>query len=502
MAKKFETRRVTEVLLALLSQAGKTKRPVWLLAILVPPLAYATPLIRDNWVAEYPASQSDENAAASGSVCVLCHSASSTSEWNAYGWALRGNGQNFGALEGTDSDTDPNTASNLDEINAGTQPGWTDGANNSVFDAGGLINSNASPPAGIGGTLDPAPNSPPQGEITTPADPVTQILPGQSVNFTATASDPENDPLTHLWTFGAGSGAADSNVEDPGNIIFNNPGVFVVSYTVDDGEFTATDTRTIIVAAPEQEITLDYDLFSGSLTRRIDTPDPAEDTFLSGPISFAPVTMMAGSNRLRITVNFRSPIGTQDLLIEALGTGPNRPETFASRIAGDCADGINACSHDFGPGIVFSNSAGDVGNASSTMALNIELINATGTFGGGFVNPFDYTEGTGVHGANPLQAPFACSNSPPDQCTVGAQFPDFVDGQDSVSFQGIVLDVVFGNSAGAFAPVTVDTVAFNLLGANLQSRGPQQIPTLNFWSLLIFGTLLLLVLRRHLVARH
>ncbi|WNM58152.1 PKD domain-containing protein [Candidatus Nitrospira allomarina] len=85
-------------------------------------------------------------------------------------------------------------------------------------------------PQGGGGPVNQAPN----GVINTPSGAQT-IQVGQTVTFTGTGTDPEpNLPLTHRWTFGAGSGIADRTVEDPGAITFTTAGVFTVTYTVTD----------------------------------------------------------------------------------------------------------------------------------------------------------------------------------------------------------------------------------------------------------------------------
>ena len=93
-------------------------------------------------------------------------------------------------------------------------------------------------------------NIAPNGVIDTPGGNVT-INVGQSVNFAGTGSDPDNNlPLTYLWMFGAGSGAANSTAADPGQVQFNTAGVFNVSFTVTDslGLSDATPaSRTITV---------------------------------------------------------------------------------------------------------------------------------------------------------------------------------------------------------------------------------------------------------------
>ena len=77
-------------------------------------------------------------------------------------------------------------------------------------------------------------NQAPNGVIDLPAGPQT-INAGDSVTFNGTGTDPDNNlPLTHLWTFGAGSGVANSTQEDPGPVQFNTAGTFTVTYTVTD----------------------------------------------------------------------------------------------------------------------------------------------------------------------------------------------------------------------------------------------------------------------------
>ena len=95
-------------------------------------------------------------------------------------------------------------------------------------------------------------NQAPNGVIDLPGNNQT-INAGDSVNFTCTGTDPDNNtPLTYLWNFGAGSGISDSTVKNPGNIQFNNVGTFVVTCTVTDSlglSDPMPDTRTITVQA-------------------------------------------------------------------------------------------------------------------------------------------------------------------------------------------------------------------------------------------------------------
>ena len=107
-------------------------------------------------------------------------------------------------------------------------------------DAAGKVAADAVRVTDMGATGNQAPDS----VIDTPAGGVTNILVGQTVNFTGTGSDPEDGSsnLTYLWQFGSGSGIADSNVQDPGTVQFDNAGVFTVSFTVTDSQGLADPT--------------------------------------------------------------------------------------------------------------------------------------------------------------------------------------------------------------------------------------------------------------------
>jgi hypothetical protein len=77
-------------------------------------------------------------------------------------------------------------------------------------------------------------NQAPNSVINTPTQDMT-INVGDTVNFTGSGSDPDNNlPLTFLWNFGTGSGVPNSTLEDPGAVQFNNPGTYMVTFTVSD----------------------------------------------------------------------------------------------------------------------------------------------------------------------------------------------------------------------------------------------------------------------------
>jgi PKD repeat protein len=70
------------------------------------------------------------------------------------------------------------------------------------------------------------------------------IVQGESVNFQGLVAG-GMAPLVYSWNFGAG-GPSGSSVEDPGNITFDNPGMYTVTFTVTDAN-NDVKTATVIV---------------------------------------------------------------------------------------------------------------------------------------------------------------------------------------------------------------------------------------------------------------
>lgn len=90
---------------------------------------------------------------------------------------------------------------------------------------------------------------PPSGVIISPIGTQT-ITQGGSVSFAGGGNDPAGTALSYLWTFGSGSGIADSTAQVPGSKTFNNVGTFTVTLTVtneDDVSDPHPPSRTIIV---------------------------------------------------------------------------------------------------------------------------------------------------------------------------------------------------------------------------------------------------------------
>ena len=127
----------------------------------------ATPAMAESsylstWRNRYPSSQSDDIIiSGTGSSCQLCHGTpGSGSAFNAYGWKMRelkntmSLSAAIAACEPFDSDLDPTGSDNLTEISADAQPGWTAGANNTIYFKNGSTQSGQNPP-NILGDLDP-----------------------------------------------------------------------------------------------------------------------------------------------------------------------------------------------------------------------------------------------------------------------------------------------------------------------------------------------------------
>ncbi|MBC2717235.1 MAG: PKD domain-containing protein [Desulfobacteraceae bacterium] len=92
-------------------------------------------------------------------------------------------------------------------------------------------------------------SDPPNGTIDTPIGDVT-LGKGQSVHFTGTGTDTNGTVASYIWNFDGG--ALNSTKEDPGDVTFNAPGIYTITFTVTDNDGLTDptpDTRTITVNA-------------------------------------------------------------------------------------------------------------------------------------------------------------------------------------------------------------------------------------------------------------
>jgi len=220
-------------------------------ALLASPGAFAFNACLQEFTNTYPASQSDD--ALGADACLLCHTTSFS--FNPYGAVLAASGTGctsaafadvLASVESLDSDHsgDVPVHSNIDEINAGTQPGWcvtgTTGCNNS-----------GTPPANI--ALDPEPpaptNNPP---VADAGGPYSGEAGTTLIQFDGSGSmDPDDNAITFEWEFGDGSTATEMMPTHT----YGSAGNFEVKLVVDDGQVKSEPSITsAAISAPPANI--------------------------------------------------------------------------------------------------------------------------------------------------------------------------------------------------------------------------------------------------------
>jgi PKD repeat protein len=220
-------------------------------ALLASPGAFAFNACLQEFTNTYPASQSDD--ALGADACLLCHTTSFS--FNPYGAVLAASGTGctsaafadvLASVESLDSDHsgDVPVHSNIDEINAGTQPGWcvtgTTGCNNS-----------GTPPANI--ALDPEPpaptNNPP---VADAGGPYSGEAGTTLIQFDGSGSmDPDDNAITFEWEFGDGSTAT----EEMPTHTYRSAGNYEVRLVVDDGQVKSEPSITsAVISAPPANI--------------------------------------------------------------------------------------------------------------------------------------------------------------------------------------------------------------------------------------------------------
>lgn len=206
-----------------------------------------------TWQGVYPDSATDDNLA---DVCLLCHGGSDRGTWNPYGWDVRllmfqgqAISQAIVSAQPDDSDLDPTGSSNLDEITANSQPGWTGGNSNTIYDSNGILLTGQPPAALVAGDYDPGPaNVPPTADANGPYSGTV----GVAVTFDGSAStDPDGSIVSYDWDFGDGTSAVDAGATP--THIYNVDSTFNVALTVtDNAGATGVDTTTATIGLGNQ----------------------------------------------------------------------------------------------------------------------------------------------------------------------------------------------------------------------------------------------------------
>ena len=205
----------------------------------------------------YPASLTDDAYGDIGaSACQVCHTTTGGGPFNSYGDDLLSNGasgagffcdgvnfaQALANVEGLDSDNSANLHSNIDEINAGTQPGWCDDGQSAT-----CMNSAGTPPAVA---LDPEPQAPENNPpIAVAGGPYSGEAGSTLIQFDGSgSSDPDGDPLGFAWDFGDGNTATGMMPTHT----YAASGDFVVRLVVNDGQVDSEPavTSAAITAPP------------------------------------------------------------------------------------------------------------------------------------------------------------------------------------------------------------------------------------------------------------
>lgn len=138
---------------------------------------------REEALTDWESRYSDNPGAGKNANCVLCHlSPAGGNPWNAYGWDVQSalsdpacgtpgaDGkvsfpEALACVEQKNSDDDPGKASNIAEILAGSQPGWTPESNNAIWSRTGAETRDQLPPQNIG-PLDPGGKEPVPAVVT------------------------------------------------------------------------------------------------------------------------------------------------------------------------------------------------------------------------------------------------------------------------------------------------------------------------------------------------
>ncbi|MEJ2309262.1 MAG: Calx-beta domain-containing protein [Gammaproteobacteria bacterium] len=107
-------------------------------------------------------------------------------------------------------------------------------------------------------TDDDEANQDPTCSIDSPVGDVT-ITEGDSLNYSATVTDPDDDPVTIAWSFEGGSPASSSG--NPVDVVYNTAGSYTTTLDASDGNggSCVQQTRTITVEPVQQQICIPAD---------------------------------------------------------------------------------------------------------------------------------------------------------------------------------------------------------------------------------------------------
>jgi hypothetical protein len=230
------------------------------------PSAFALNSFSKTWKSIYPASGTGDAG------CAVCHG-TSTSNLNAYGGSLCAAFSGsipadvttyLLAIESLNSDGDSTGSSNIQEINASAQPGWTTVTqlySTDVATGCPAIGAPILPPATVPLPYDPPVNGDP---VADPGGLYTGNV-GVPVTFDGSASYDSDggDIASYIWNFGDGSAGTGMLAEHT----YTEAGTYGVSLTVvDDEGVSNTNTTTVTISAAG---VLDLDIATFTVTKSV-----------------------------------------------------------------------------------------------------------------------------------------------------------------------------------------------------------------------------------------
>ncbi len=260
------------------------------------------------WSTRYQGSATENGS------CQICHGGT-TSTLNGYGRAIQlqlsaGIDAALVNVQNLNSDSDPGAFSNLAEINAGAQPGWTAG-NNTVYDTGNAATSTQSPPFGATVKLDPTapPPATPDINVTALTIEFGAVTAGSSQTGAVTVQNLGNADLTV------------SNLAITGSVFTLDPATPARPFTVPPGGSASVVVRFSPAAAGDA---------SGSLTIASNDADEASVAVTLHGTGTAPATF-CDINVTPLALNFGSvPMGQPAALAVSIGNTGTAPCTVST----------------------------------------------------------------------------------------------------------------------------------------------------------------------------
>jgi len=239
-----------------------------LVALLLSPAIQAASSFQNTFESLYGNSASGANGD-----CQICH-ADSTRNLNSYGKSFCDQGGNTTArlqsIENLDSDSDPTGSSNIDEIMASTQPGWTPGDVNPIYSRGNCSPTGLTeaPPSWLSlAEIDPV-GSGNNAPVANNDDTSTAFNSPVTVDVLANDYDTENDVLmvVRVSPDGSTNGSVSNNTADVTYTPDTNfCGIASFQYQASDGTdssnnatvtVTVGDTNAPVTTAPTPNLTI------------------------------------------------------------------------------------------------------------------------------------------------------------------------------------------------------------------------------------------------------